>query len=1173
MAENDNDKTTVYGNSEKCKTETYGNSKNQKTSLYNTKQDETAAYSDLKKKEFKSRTYGIGVGDKLTLKEKDFTITGIISEGTGEATIYKVEDSSKNTFALKLYFEFSNHKEEPNYDTLCRIKDLTDPDILKLHDFGLGVDKYLGKHCFEISDFAEGGNLFSVDNFKEKYKPDFVEKHVVQEIFWGIKTLHNNKIYHCDLKPQNVFYLDKNQTDLVIGDYGSAKAYDLETEKELRKSSTVKGTDAYLPPEQARGIISEKNDYYSFGIILLHLLYPEQLSNENNAQQIDKIKFEKIVERQYNSKPVVDFNPSYKRLNNLIEGLTLINHLNRFGKAEVEKWLNGEEIEVKYKTTEITNILPVKLGYATIKTDKDFIHVLETIDTWWEDVFEDIDTYFSLKAWLGSYHDIASRKIFDEMIHFYKPLGKEYVKEAAIRYFNPEREIRIDMNCFNFFISTNIKNDTEAYISKLDDIWKITSIEKLRFYLFQLEFSLRQLNELTSNESKTIVSSLIEKIFSVFGITQKSFKNYLTAIQIEIKINQESDFNKKIINLFYLFNPKRTFKDKQNKAIYNIPDLALMFIAYKALYKDKYIVVEKDKFLVSQNKIELINVFYEDFILKVFEKEINFTISFVRFKIITEYECIVYFDFLKSLNNFLRKKNIYADFVVPSKSNTSISLSYNFFTNFRQLYNRFLKKLMLDYNVSNQSLNQSEIKIFKNKFKKAYKIAFKSNKKIILLPIAFGCGLAIYFLVQKQLDNLYKVSEGVNLFQSYTNYILLGLTSSLLTYSIIMRKFINRFFLSLLSVFMLLGVLAFLIYGQFKVYKKTCEFQHQFYISSFAPQIISQYKVINSKDIFDQFRAYNPEKIDDKTFISTIKYNIKGPLFFINSNVPVIEGTFYDPGWMEEWLENFREVGLNPMRNFLSIHLMTLEGDDIQNFFSIELNSNLLDNNSSIGLNIGGVTTLLTSNNIEVYNDAEFPKDLLDDYKKSSWYYAIIGKDLNSNYLEQRRVGFSTPTFGKSFYRPMGLSVLLSPANKIISKSLYTNNPFILTINVSRSIYQVLVNNEMIFNIEKFIPNKKIALSFGFNSNVKIKSIIINKILDNRNIAGIDASKLRPIIQNVYNDFKLYNSLDSQNLITALPNEKFEVFYQEGDYYLIKSTTSNKLYYIPTKNITKMILF
>jgi len=725
MAENDNDKTTTYGDSEKNKTE-----------AYNSKHEETSAYSDTQNKEFKSRTHGIGVGDKLTLRSNEYVITSIISEGTGEAVIYKVEDKSKNAFALKLYFEFGNPKEEPNYESLKRIKDVTDSDILKLYDFGVGADKYQGRYCYEISDFAEGGDLFAVADFKAKYTKDFIEKSIVPEILHGIRKLHEFKIYHCDLKPSNIFFKDTKQTDLLIGDYGSAKAYDLETEKEVRRSSTVKGTDAYLSPEQARGIISEKNDYYSFGVILLHLLYPEQLSNDNNTRQIDKRKFEKIVERQYNSQPVVDFNPAHKRLNNLIEGLTLINHINRFGKKEVDRWLNGEEIEVKYKATETSSVQPVKLGYATIKTDRDFVNVLETQPNWYDDLIEDQDTFSTVKYWMDSYRDIPSRKVFDSMIKFYQPLGKDYVKESLLRYFDPEREIRIDMNSFNFFTSNNIKKDVEAYISKLDDIWKITSIDKIRFYIFQLEFSLRQVKKSATKESAIVVGSLIDKIYSVFGLVQKSFDDFKTETQTKVNPKAEVETFRLLTNLFYNFNPQRTFRDSKNNSLKSIDDLGLFFVQNESAFSDKYLKVEKAKFLEHLNKKELNTLDHRQFIFEVFKEKAEAQVELVNLTFDKHRNYTVNYKFFKSL------KKISTDFTSRSDQNLQYQNQRGFFQSFKSEGENFISTVCERHNIA--SLTNENLSKIRSKFngdswsRYLYIYWGQFLAFLLLLPLTFG---------------------------------------------------------------------------------------------------------------------------------------------------------------------------------------------------------------------------------------------------------------------------------------------------------------------------------------------------------------------------------------------------------------------------------------------------
>ena len=41
-------------------------------------------------------------------------------------------------------------------------------------DFGTGINKYKGKYCYEILNFAEGFDLLSVESLKGKYSFDFI---------------------------------------------------------------------------------------------------------------------------------------------------------------------------------------------------------------------------------------------------------------------------------------------------------------------------------------------------------------------------------------------------------------------------------------------------------------------------------------------------------------------------------------------------------------------------------------------------------------------------------------------------------------------------------------------------------------------------------------------------------------------------------------------------------------------------------------------------------------------------------------------------------------------------------------------------------------------------------------------------------------------------------------
>jgi len=503
--------------------------------------DKTKTYSDSNKtnvyqeqgKRTKPSVHNLNPGDKIILNEKEFTLLEIISESTGEAVIYKIKNGADEVYALKLYFEFNHPENEPNTEALKRIKDIDDVDILRLHDFGTGINKYKEKYCFEISDFATGFDLICVDKLKKKYSSDFIEKEVVPQVFKGILRLHDNKIYHCDLKPQNVFYLDKEQIEIVIGDYGSAKTFEFDAAKSSRKTTTVKGTDFYLPPEQARGFISEKNDYYSFGMILLHLFYPEKiLLNENEPKSLSRSKLKQIIERQFEAKPIIEFNPKFQRINNLIEGLTLVDFNLRWGKEEVQQWVDGKDISVNYgKTTYVTKKISEKaliFGGYTIKTPYDLRDYILNDKNWYADLIEDTANREDFIKWMLDLYDgdKSKRSALNRIIKFYSPEGIDFVADAIIRFFIPEHPVMLGLKTFDFYNSDDLKKTTaEAFSYLIHDLWNNSSGKDVSLFLFRYEFALRLLKDDRQEEGKKILKILFESI-KAGGKSQYDFYKY-----------------------------------------------------------------------------------------------------------------------------------------------------------------------------------------------------------------------------------------------------------------------------------------------------------------------------------------------------------------------------------------------------------------------------------------------------------------------------------------------------------------------------------------------------------------------------------------------------------------------------------------------------------------------
>ncbi|RMG58992.1 MAG: hypothetical protein D6722_22890, partial [Bacteroidetes bacterium] len=462
----------------------------------------------------KSARHNLGPGDVLDLNGKTYTITRILSQSSGEAVIYMVLPPDGGAeCVLKLYFEQHDPSREPNAEALTRIKGIKDEDILELLDFGTGDRKVKDKgkaYCYELSAFARGGTLLDVPDLKAKYTPDFLTERVVPEIFRGLQILHGKRIYHGDIKPRNIFYLDEAQSDLVIGDYGSAKTFDMKAKDNLSAFSTVIGTNYYLAPEQSKGIVSEKNDYYSFGVVLLHLLYPEHYGRNDDPRRVDFEKYRRFTTRQYSGKPVVDFNPAYGRLNDLIAGLTLVDHQRRWGGQEVARWLKGQRVPVQYAGLDIK---PIKTGYGDIYTQEDLVQFIETQpNRWYGSLISDRHGFDALMDWYISLTDLNRKRAFEGMLLYYKDEGAEYVREAILRYFDPARPLMVGDDRFHFYQSDDLRAEIRGFWARLDQAWRRTEVEikTFRYALFVFEFALQQAAQAGDADTQTLVRRVLD---------------------------------------------------------------------------------------------------------------------------------------------------------------------------------------------------------------------------------------------------------------------------------------------------------------------------------------------------------------------------------------------------------------------------------------------------------------------------------------------------------------------------------------------------------------------------------------------------------------------------------------------------------------------------------------
>uniref|UniRef100_A0ACD5YEK9 Uncharacterized protein n=1 Tax=Avena sativa TaxID=4498 RepID=A0ACD5YEK9_AVESA len=114
----------------------------------------------------------------------------------------------------------------------------------------------------------------------------------------GLAYLHtgcDQKIVHCDVKPENILLADGGQ--VKVSDFGLAK---LMSPEHSAIFTTMRGTRGYLAPEWlSNAAISDRADVYSFGMVLLELVRGRK--NRGDSEQGGAVIAEGSGEHSVNS--------------------------------------------------------------------------------------------------------------------------------------------------------------------------------------------------------------------------------------------------------------------------------------------------------------------------------------------------------------------------------------------------------------------------------------------------------------------------------------------------------------------------------------------------------------------------------------------------------------------------------------------------------------------------------------------------------------------------------------------------------------------------------------------------------------------------------------------------------------------------------------------------------
>jgi eukaryotic-like serine/threonine-protein kinase len=145
-------------------------------------------------------------------------------------------------------------------------------NVIDISDFGQSPDGLV----YIAMEFLEGQDLGKTLK-AEKSMPWLRARPILMQIAKGLRAAHSRGVIHRDMKPENVYLVQKEgKVDFVkVLDFGIAKVVSADDNDGPRLTQTgmIFGTPEYMSPEQAQGNPPDHRvDVYAVGCIMYHML-------------------------------------------------------------------------------------------------------------------------------------------------------------------------------------------------------------------------------------------------------------------------------------------------------------------------------------------------------------------------------------------------------------------------------------------------------------------------------------------------------------------------------------------------------------------------------------------------------------------------------------------------------------------------------------------------------------------------------------------------------------------------------------------------------------------------------------------------------------------------------------------------------------------------------------
>jgi len=273
-------------------------------------------------------------------KIADYILLKQIGTG-GMGVVYKAVHKPTGRIAALKEIIPSKPMDEKRLELFCReisiSRDIIHPAIVRFYDSFTRKRK-----PFLVTEYLPGGS--AEEKLLNKQKPFAIEEafRIIIEILGGLSYIHEKRIVHRDIKPQNILF-DKNGR-AKLSDLGLAKSYELAGQSGITGAEETSGTILYMAPEQILDFcfVKPPADVYSMGVCFYYFLtgkfpyhFPSSLDMLMGLFDLKKVKHLFTIILEDDPIPIEEQKKDIpKRLAAVIDRCLKKNPLERFKDGE-----------------------------------------------------------------------------------------------------------------------------------------------------------------------------------------------------------------------------------------------------------------------------------------------------------------------------------------------------------------------------------------------------------------------------------------------------------------------------------------------------------------------------------------------------------------------------------------------------------------------------------------------------------------------------------------------------------------------------------------------------------------------------------------------------------------------------------------------------------------------